>query len=302
MGYRVDLARSRERAPAKAAALQEQLVAWDRQRADGLLALPCETPLHGEQRNRLRTLGVSVLNLGEILREAGDAGCVACYQEAIDIRKSIGDKIGQAISEYKLGCAYPEVPSVRNLDAAEDAYQRSLDLHESHNAPGRSKCIKQIGMVHQVRFYDGRERREPADAIILHAQAAEGRYREALELRPKDAFTDLAPLHNQMAVLYSEFGQFERAREHFEKAAQCYERFNRFKAGETRRNMAIMSLGAAGDEDQPATKRDILHRAQADAEAALRDYQHDEGRDAAGEANTQTLLDHIRQVLAQLPR
>ncbi len=55
------LAQDVDRDLPRAAALQEKLVAWDRQRAAASLALPADAPLDADQRNRIRTLGVSVI-------------------------------------------------------------------------------------------------------------------------------------------------------------------------------------------------------------------------------------------------
>lgn len=156
-------------------------------------------------------------------------------------------------------------------------------------------------MVHQERFLDARKRKEPT--LMRHAQAAEEHYLQGLQLCPKDALTELAPAHGQLGTLYSQVGGLDNAREHYEQAAQYFERIgNRFHAGQTRFNMALMYVRAAERENQPSRQRDSLLRARAYAEAALRDYKHYEGRAAQNEASTQGLLDQINQDLAKLPR
>ena len=106
-----------------------------------------------------------------------------------------------------------------------------------------------------------------------------------------------------MGTLYSQVGQLDNAREHYEQAAQYFEMAgNHFAAGETRFNMALMYVVAARNEDQPPHQRASLLRARAYAEAALRDFQHYQGRAANEEAKTQSLLDHINQALAKLPQ
>jgi tetratricopeptide (TPR) repeat protein len=299
--YRVRLAGDYERDLAKAAALQEKAVAWDRRQAAAVLALPADAPLDRAQRHRLRTLGMSLTALGQILEQTGDAECKQHYQEDIRICRRIGDKLGEAITEFNLGNAYMRVPTIRDLDAAEAAFQRALKLHDPNDALGRSKCIEQIGMVHHGRFNEARN--EPAEIVLRHVQAAEAHYLDALRLCPKDALTDLSPIHNQLGLLYSAVGDFERAREHFEKDAQYEEMAgNRFGAGQTRINMAVMYLRAAKSEDQPSQQRANLERARAYAEAALRDFQHYQGRTAEKEAKARQLLEQIDQALAKLPR
>ena len=303
MDYRVSLAQGYERDLAKAATLQKTVVEFDRERAASLLAQPADAPLSDAQRNRLRTLGASVFMLGQVLREQDNAECVRHYLETISHGRRIGDTQVEATAEYNLGHAYMTLPAIRELDAAEAAYQRSLDLRNASDALGRSKCIKQIGMVHHNRFREARKRKEPAETLQQHAQAAEAHYLEALQLCPKDALTDLAPIHNQLGNLYVEVGLFDNAREHYELDAQYEEKAgNHFGAGQTRFNMALMYVQAAERKEQPSQQRALLLRALAYAEAALRDYQQYQGRAATEEAETQGILDYINQALAKLPQ
>jgi tetratricopeptide (TPR) repeat protein len=301
MSYRVDLAQDYDRDLPRAAALQEKLVAWDRQRAAPILALPPDAPLDPEQRNRIRTLGASVFALGQILREQGDAKCAAAYEETIRHCRRIQDTAAEATAHYNLGHAYLTIPAIRNLDAAEAAYQRSMDLRAASDAEGRSRCVKQIGMVHHERFNESRRRQEAAETVLKHAQAAERHYLKALALCPPTAITDLGPLHHQLGKLYADVGRTESAREHFEKAAQYFEQTgDRYHAGVVREGIAITCMRAMRHGAAAARQRDLLHRAQAYAQAALRDFQHYQGRAAKEEADAQELLARIAQALEAL--
>ncbi len=298
MSYRVDLARLYDRDLPAAAALQGKVVAWERQQAAPALALPLAAPLDAGQRHRIRTLAVSLEALGHILREQGSPDCVQQYQEAIRHCQRIGDTAEEAINHYNLGHAYLTLPAIRDLDAAEAAYGRSLALRDPNDAVGRSRCIKQIGMVHHARFDDARQRGEPAAAVLQHAQAAEQHYHQALALCPPSAVADLGPIHNCLGVLYKSVGQIEPAREHYERDVQiCELTGDRYGAGQTRFNLALMYLDAAGRERAPARRRDLLLRAAAYAQASLRDFQHYGGRAADMEARAQGLIDAIAQAL-----
>jgi tetratricopeptide (TPR) repeat protein len=301
MGYRIGLAQQHERDFAKAAALQEKLVELHRQQTASLPALPADAPLDDKQRYTLRNLAMSLGTLGQILSEADDAECVKHYQEAVSILRRISDKQAEAIAEFNLGHAYKDLLAIRDLDAAEAIYQRSLDLRNPNDALNRSDCIKQIGMVHYERFREARKRKEPVETLLRHAQAAEASYIEGLRLCPKDALTSLAPLHNELGNLYQEVGQLDRARAHYEQSAQYHEKTgNHFRAGQTRFNMAVMYTQAAEREEQPSQQRAILLRAKAYAEAALRDYRQYQGHAAAKEVKAQGFLDRINQALAEL--
>jgi tetratricopeptide (TPR) repeat protein len=301
MEYRVDLAQDQERDLAHAAELQEKVAAWNRQQAAPALALPPDAQLDAVQRNRIRTLGVSVFTLGQILAEQGSAGCVQMYEETIRYTQRIQDTAAEATAHYNLGHAYKNLPAIRNLDRAEAAYQRSLALCDPNDALGRSGCINQIGMVHHERFKAARQQNAPTETLLQHAQAAETHFLRSLALCPASALADLGPTHNQLGNLYQNVGESERAREHYEKCVQLAEQIgDRYRAGQTRFNLSLMYETVAGQAATPA-QRTLLVRARAYAQAALRDYQHYQGRAADREARAQQLIDRIEQALAALP-
>ena len=302
MGYRVELALDHDRDLPRAAALQGKRVIWNRQRAARALAIPSDSPLDRGQRNNIRTLGVSLVALGNILREQGSGDCVHHYEEAVSHYQRVQDSAAEAITFFNLGHAYKNTPTIRNLDAAEVAYQRSLDGFVQNDLLNRSKSIGQIGMVHHQRFYESRQRGEPAETALKHAQAAEEHYNQALALCPPTALVDLGPLHGQLGNLHFDIGQTELAHRHFEKTAQYSQQTgNRYQAGAVRCNIASMYLQAAEQEATPSRQRDLLHRAEAYSQAALRDFQHYQGRAAAEEAKAQQLLAAIAQALTKLP-
>ena len=303
MDYRVELAQRQERDLTRATELQEKQVTWCRQQAAAALALPEDAPLDDNQRNSIRTLAVSLEVLGHILREQGSGKCVEQYEESIQHCQRIRDNAEESINHFNLGHAHMQIPSISDMDAAEAAYKHSLALQEPNDALGLSKCIMQIGIVNHRRFREAREEDGPSETVLRHEQAAEQHYQQALSLRPASAINDLGPIHNQLGTFYRDVGQMERARQHYEKAAQYFEQSdNCYHAGIVRCNVAVMYAQAAGREESPARKRDTLLRAQAYAQAALRDFQHYEGRAAADEAEAQQLLDEIAQALANLPQ
>lgn len=152
-------------------------------------------------------------------------------------------------------------------------------MRDPNDALRRSKCIQQIGTVHHARFNESRRRGEPAENVLKHAEAAERHYLKALALCPPTALTDLSPIHNQLGSLYAKVGQAGRAREHFEQDAQiCEQTGDYYGAGQTRYNLALMYLQTAGREAISSRQRDLKYRAQAYAQAALRDFQHYQGR------------------------
>ena len=141
MEYRVRLALNLDRDLIRAAALQDKLVAWNRSRAADALALPEAAALDAGQRNRIRTLAVSLGALGHILREQNNGDCVKAYQDTIQYCQRIDDTAAEAVAHFNLGHAYMQIPAIRDLDKAEAAYQRSLDLRPANDAQGRAGTI-----------------------------------------------------------------------------------------------------------------------------------------------------------------
>lgn len=301
MEYRVSLARHYERDLTQAATLQEKVVTWNRQRAVPGLALPTNTSLNPIQRNRIRSLAMGTGTLGQILMEQGSPDCVAAFEETIRYSQRIQDTAVEATTHYNLGRAYMEIPAIRDLDAAEVAYGHELALLNPNDASGRAATTMQIGLVDYERFKEAHQRGEPNQVILKHAQAAEERYLQALALCPPSAIAILSPIYNQLGNLYEAVGQTERAREHYEKDVQiCEQTDDRYGAGRTRFNMALMYRNAYRREATLARQRDLLLRARAYAQAALRDFQHYQGRAADQEARTQRLLEAIDEDLAKL--
>ena len=131
MDYRVDLAKARRPRPApRPPPCRKSASPGTAGRPPPPWPCPPTRLWTPTQRNRIRTLGVSVAALGQILREQGSPDCVAAYEEAIRYYQRIGDTAAEAIAHYNLGHAYKDIPAIRDLDAAEAAYQRSLALHD----------------------------------------------------------------------------------------------------------------------------------------------------------------------------
>ena len=301
MDYRVRLAQRRDRDLPRAASLEEKLVAWERQAAAVALALPPDAHLDSKQRGHIRSLGVSVSTLGQILMEQSNPDCVSAYEETVHHAQRIKDTAVEANAHFNIGRAYQGISAIRDLGAAEAAYQRSRDLRDPNDALGRSKCIKQIGMVYHERFNESRQRGEPAATVQKHAQTSEQHYLKSLALCPPAALADLGPIHAQLGNLYANVGQTVPASDHYEKAILIHmQAGDHYGAGQTRFNLALMYLRTAERESTPVRQSNLLQRAQAYAQATLLDFQHYKDRAADMEAKATQLLADIAQALEAL--
>jgi tetratricopeptide (TPR) repeat protein len=288
MEYRIALAQDRDRDLPRATALQEKCVRWNREQAAS--GVP----------TRIHNLAVSIENLGNILREQGDPACVRWYEEALRVFREIGDSTAEATVHFNLGHAYKDISAIRNLDAAEVAYEYAL----RHYAPGdrlyESGALNQIAQVHHERFRESRKRNDLPEAILKHAESAEQYYLDAIARCPPSAVADLGPIHGQLANFYREIQKTQKAHQHYKQAAACFEQTgDRYHAGVTRYNTARMHVEEADRESATARRRDLLYRAHAYAVAALRDFQHYEGRASANETKSQQLIARIASVMAR---
>lgn len=302
MAYRVDIYHRIDRHPACALALVQKQVAFCRQRAAAALALPVGQPLNTKQSNFVRGLGAALGTLGQLQRDAGDVACVDQFQELILVAARIRDCTAQSIAEFNLGHAFKDLPAVLNLEAAEAAYKRSLALRASGDLLGRSQCLHQIALVYHKRFEEDREANAPEEMLCQNAAIAHQLYEQALANYPDSAKHDTGPVHGGLGNLLASLGRWNKARQHYEQAIQCFDTSgNCHGAGETRTNLAVMYLQASEHQPKPSGHRDYLHRSQAYARAALRDFQHYQGRAAAEEAKVQRLLDLLAEKLQALP-
>jgi len=290
--------------------LQRAQVEWNRQRAAPLLAPASgegESPaaLDGAQRNTVRTLATSLGQLGDILREQGKPECVEAYQEDYDLSLRIGDEPGAAVTVFNLGHAYMQLPTLRDLDAAERWYRRSLELFDEGDRRGRAMSVGQLGLVAYERFKEAKERvsekageregekaseREGEEQELLgHLNDALGYYQQALGLLPPDAVNDLAGVHNALGLIYKDTGDVGQAVYHWNESVRYLEAAGDFyHAGLAIRNLAAM-----------LTQQERFAEGLAYARAALRDFQHYQGRAADKEEQTRRLIGMIEQQMGE---
>ncbi len=255
--YRVGLAME-QRDWAAAERLQRLAVAWNRQRAAPLLNQPAEA-LDAAGRNAIRSLAVSLELLGHILREQGRDECVAVYEEAIPLCQRIGDKPEEAIVCFNLGHAFKDLPTLRDLNRAEDWYRRSLELHDARDRLGRGKCLNQLGAIACERFREAREVGRPEEELLEHLTDAARLYHWVLELLPPDAVDSRAVAHNQLGFTYGEAGQVDRALHHFRESIRLKELAgNIYAAGTTRYNVGLALARAGRLEDALLYARQAL--------------------------------------------
>jgi len=274
--YRVHLARE-ARQWAEAERLQRICVDWDHKRAAPALAVPPES-LDGGQRNAIRTLAVSVEQLGHILREQGNRECVPIYEEAILLYQRIGDRAAEAVAAFYFGHAYMQLPALRDLAQAERWYRRSLELCDERDRQGRARSAGQLGLVAYERFNEARAAKLPEADLLKHLNDAVGFYQQALAFLPPNAVNDLAVAHNQLGLIYNDAGDLDRALSHYREAIRYHEAAgNLYNAGNHRFNVALALMQAGRLDDALAYARAALRNYETFGERATEDVQRTRG-------------------------
>jgi len=226
-----------------ATTLQTAAIAWHRARAAAALATPAAS-LTQDQRNQIRTLAVSLEQLGHILRPQGDPGCLPHYREALGLYERIGGREEEAKLAHSLGNTYIEVPGLRDLDQAEHWFQRSLSLRADSDQSGRARTIAQLGMVALERLEDALAAGAAGPVLLDHLNAALGYHQQALGLTPAGDHQDRAIFENQLGNIYHRAGDTGQALRHYQRSIQHEEaRGNIYGAGQTRFNIALLLAG-----------------------------------------------------------
>jgi len=235
--YRVHLVLG-ERRWDEAERLQRVQVEWDRKRAGEALTTP-DAAWDDAARHRVRRLGASLHELGEILRKRGDPACVPAYEEAGTLAHRIDDSPHEAITAFNLGHAYLLLPTLRDLERAEAWYRRTLELTPAGDHLGRARCFGQLGCVAWERFKEARQEGAPEERLLGHLNQAARLYHQALDLLPPDAVNDLAMTYLQLGNIYGDAGDLKRSLHHYREAMRYFEAADdHYHAAVARRNVA----------------------------------------------------------------
>jgi tetratricopeptide (TPR) repeat protein len=235
-GYRVWIARGARRWE-DAERLQDLRVASHRVRTASVLKKPI-AEWSAEEKNAIRSLGVSLHDLSEIQRERGLRICVDGYQEALTLAESIQDFQGEATAAFNLGKAYDELPEIRDFAMAERWYVRSFGRRAANDRIGRCGCLNQLGNVALKRFLQA-QANGPANESLQWISQAAVYYEQALNITPENAPRERALLHNQLGIVFAETEQLDTALRHFTESVHYYEAIHDpFEAGRTRSNAA----------------------------------------------------------------
>lgn len=285
--YRVRLARQ-DRNWTEAERLQRVCVDWDRQRAEAALAVVPDKR-NGSQQNDIRTLAVSLHELGQIQREQGSQTCAETYREAFDVAGAIGNAAVQASCAFNLGSAHREIADLRDLNEAERWYRKTLDLRPAGDALGRGRALGQLGLVAYDRFDDARTAKRPVEELGRLLAESVQLYEQAVDMIPATAVDDHGVTHNQLGLIYHNAGDTDRALHHFRQSIRYGDEAGDVFSAALRRSNVASTLARAGR----------LVDARAYADAALANYRTFGNRAAAEMQRTESLIAAIDRASAE---
>jgi hypothetical protein len=283
--YRVRQARD-DRDWGAATRLQNARIAWDEKQAEEALR---RDKLTGQDRNDLRSLGVSYEYLGKILKDQRSPDSLDYFQRALELFDRIGGQVEAANIALDIGAVYLDTPGRRDLAQAQAWTERSLDSRSADDRFGQAASLSQLGDVAWRRYRlaldwadrwggDQAESQAYLDAALTY-------YLQALPLTPPDNPQALAVLHHRLGRAYQELQQPEQALSQVHEALTSYlVRGDVHSAGRVR----LDNAGLLGQQGQRA-------EAWRYAQAALADFQQ-AGQLAAGEA------EQARRLIAELER
>ena len=179
-------------------------------------------------------------DLGQIREARGDAACLDAYTQARDIFRALGNRQMEAVIEFDIGRVYHRHPSLRNLRAAMEHYERSQRLHNPADGLGIGRCVSQMAQVAMEATPDGDR------AGLAFAIEASG---FALKRLPHDSPRDRAIVLHRLGVLHRRLGRSDEALTWHREALHCYNRTDDPTGqGDVRFHMAL-ALQALGRPD-----------------------------------------------------
>ena len=285
--YRVRLAQE-DRDWKTAERLQQIRVDWERTRAKSALTLKPEQ-WDAIQRHNVRSLAVSLHELGVIQMGQGIALCVDSCQGAMKLATEVRDTALQAACAFNLGRIHTNIHSLWNLNEAERYYRQSLELRPADDGLGRGRCFGQLGELALRRFQEARREKQPAKELAKQLSEAADLYTQSLKLIPASAIVERGISHNQLGVIYRAAGDTEGALYHYRQDIYyCELAGDIFGAGQTRYNAALALL------DVPR-----LSDARSYAVAALANYRSLGDRATEQINKTEQLIADINQKIAE---
>jgi hypothetical protein len=203
--------------------LQRLLLDRMRARCAPLLTASPET-LTPVQRLELTNLATEENALGSILGELDNPDCIEAFERAQALSTHTGDNDGLARTAFSLGNAYLDVPSLKDLNKAEQWYSQAWDLVGADNRHFRARILAQLGHVGYSRFQEALASGDPDKSLHQDLLPGIDFYLRGLDLLGEDSpVQDRLTVRNQLCVLYNNALRSHLAIPHCQEAIRLAE-------------------------------------------------------------------------------
>lgn len=268
----------------KAERLQLLRVDWTRQRVSTFLKRPADS-WDKLQTYDVQSLGIALLELGQIQSELGNAACVKTYAEAIAIAEQIGEARIIITAAVNLAKAYLTIKDIRDITEAERWANLSLKLHDPQDTHKQAKIYVIWARIARERLADVMRAGGSPELMRPHFNQSVELYEAALARMPKDAVGDLAVVHTALGDLYGYTDRKDLALKHLREAIRFHEASQDFHQAGYARLLIASTLGDLGR----------FPEARAYASAALRNFEA-YGERAAG------VVERTKKLIAEVDR
>ena len=191
--------------------------------------------------------------LGRVLMEQQDAGCIAYFEEALRLARELDHSIGAARCAYNLANAYRGITQIKDLGKAEALARESLALRPETDYQAQAKSLSLLGVIIFEAYLDSESvmqesktsrvevvsPRKLPDKLPKRLQEAVRYLRKALKILPSDDVRNRADINSQLGSLFSQIGDVDRSLLHYREAIKEYDAAGRTFAA------ANMRLGVA---------------------------------------------------------
>ena len=202
--------------------LQRLCLIWDREQVSPFLDEAVET-LQESQKATLERYALSLYRMGGVVRRQGFPE-PNIDEEAVNLEERLGAKETASRWAFELGLEYTDNASLRNLESAERWLQRSLELKEEDDRPGKGACCAELGRISWERFGEARKANRLQAALLRFLNDARQHYLRALENDPPDDWAHLAAHNQELGHICFSLGDLGRALPYYRESIRYFER------------------------------------------------------------------------------
>jgi len=223
------------------------LIDVTRERVAPFLEIPVNE-LRPSQHNGIRSLAVSLENLGIAQREQARVDCLTPLLEAYSLCHHLRDRTTGAGVCFNIAQVYHSKLPLRDLDESEKWLERALQLTDSNNLHHQGKCLNELGLVALEKGRDAIDlsRDDGGDGANRLLNEAEHLALEALKRLPAHALHDRAVSYATLADIEMWAANIPQAVEHLNESIRLHESVEAFDGADDVRINAAVAFALRG--------------------------------------------------------